>query len=296
MDRPTGLAARTSLLLGVLGASLALTACSSGPSAVAPAPDQGGIVAESAPPTSSVLAEKISIDVASRLEFVRWSEVDDPSQSVSDSTPSRRVMVVTREAETPHADHDGQYAPGMPARAWKVRRFLLRPGDPAGEGSAGRLIREMRVVSTEGGGLAISEEINHVEGVRVEFTPPMYILPGELPLDGEQCVYENIKMVVRPIDRPDRIRAQGIVRHVVCYEADEVVRTPAGLFRAHRIMSRFEADLGGSKIENVTHQWFVPGVGLVAERRHETTKAVGFTIRNNREDWIVRGTSRSGIE
>lgn len=288
--RPHRSAASLPAALGSLCAwtlLLALSGCASAPSAEAPQPSADGAVADSAAPTSRVLAERISVNVSSRSVFDRWR---DAGGRPAADTPSRaQRMVVTREIEPAAADAPEAHTLGMPARAWVVRRFLMNAGETSDDAdAAGTLARQMRIVRTEGGGLAISEEINHTEGVRVEFTPPMYILPAELPLDREECVFEDIKMVVRDADRPDRIKAEGTVRHVVCYEADETIRTPAGSFLAHRISSRFEADMGASRVENVTIQWFVPEVGLIAERRHEITRALGVTIRSNRDEWILR--------
>lgn len=259
-----------------------LAGCSTPGDSAPVEPSESGVVASVGEPSSMVLAEAISVAVASRSEFVPWPAEGQPTAGDSDT-----VMVVTRERQDPEIDatpHEAAMA-GLAPRAWIVRRFLKNQANP--EGSGGKLLREMRLVRTEAGGLAISEEVNHTEGVRVEFTPPMYVLPAELPIGGEQCVYEDIHMVVRPIDQPDRVKAQGTVRHVVCYEADETLRTPAGEYKAHRVMSRFEADLGASKIENVSDQWYVPGIGLVAERRHEQTRALGLLIRNNRDAWVL---------
>ncbi len=262
-----------SILPLLLGLGLALTSglagCASPKQTLPPEPSHDGVVSKTAEPSSGVRAQSISVQVPSRSTFKAWT-----------SKPVDRTLVMTREREVVEPGTDAA------ARAWIIRRFVVDPADP--EGSGGKLTRESRIVVTEGGGIAISRELNYSENVRVEFTPPMSIIPAELRSGGAHTS-GDVRMVVRPLNRPDQIKAQGTVRHSTTYEADETLRTPAGTFETYRLVSRFEADLGASTVENVTYQWFAPDIGMVAERRHEQTRALGLTIRNNREEWVLAG-------
>lgn len=262
---------------------------------------QDDAITESTGPTSKVDASRITNDVSRRVVMVPWiagrgeggagggrGESSTSSSAPSQSSSAERLTIIRQRRDEPNPDGHG-----VAPTSWHVRRFRTSDGTgvtfDAGIATepTPAPIREQHIVLTEGGSIALSSEVNRVEGVVVEFEPPMYVLPARLPLDGQQCVYENIRMVVRPLADRTLERASGKVRHSVCYEADETLRTPAGEFRAHRLVSRFSADLGASKIENVTTQWYVLGVGLIAERRHEQTWALGIRIRNNREGWIA---------
>ncbi len=252
---------------------------------------QDQVITASAGPTSKVDASRITNDVSRRVVMVPWVSVSESGraeQSRASAASGERLTIIRQRRDEPNPDGHG-----VAPVSWYVRRFRTSEGVgvtfDAGIAAAPAPtpVREQRIVLTEGGSISLSSETNRAEGVVVEFEPPMYVLPARLPLDGQQCVYENIRMVVRPLSDPDKERASGKVRHSVCYEADETLRTPAGEFRAHRLVSRFSANLGASKVENVTTQWYVQGVGLIAERRHEQTWALGIRIRNNQEGWIA---------
>ncbi|HPO93117.1 MAG TPA: hypothetical protein PL072_06550 [Phycisphaerales bacterium] len=269
-----GAALRAFALSGLLGAGLCgCRADVSTQSAVGIA-TQDELVSESTPPAGAFEAESISSRAAQRVVLQPWGRNADPSQR----------LTVTRERTT----NDQNEGLNIVRETWVLKR--TRTGGKSDPDKQPE--REQRLVLTEGGSVALSDEINRTEGFKIEFEPPLYVLPAELPASGSPCVFEEVKMTVRPLSDLSRVEASGKVRHSVCYEADETLRSPAGPLRTHRLVSRFSADLGPSKVENITTQWYVEGVGLVAERRHEQTWALGLKIRNNRESWIAAEISK----
>jgi hypothetical protein len=269
------LRAASAALAGTLASALSLAGGCASSGDAGPAP--GGVVVASSSPVSNIEAGRISEHVAERAVFVPWP-AEGPASS-ADSGSTKRMVIIRSRRDDPQADGHGSSP-----TTWLINRTRVEPGAPL---ESAKLEREQKLVLTEGHSVALSQEINHVEKVRVEFEPPMWVLPARLPTDGSQCVFESVRMTVLAIDNPKDIRARGRVKHSVCYEADETLETPAGRFQAHRLVSRFNADLGTSRVENITTQWFVQDVGLVAEQRHEQSWALGVKIRDNRESWIV---------
>lgn len=153
-------------------------------------------------------------------------------------------------------------------------------------GDAGRApVRRQRLSMGDDGAVLLAEEINHAEKVEVVFEPPMVVVPAVLKPGIE--LRQQARMTVHPLGDRSRTRARGAVEQTVAVGAARRVRTPAGEFVALPLTSEFRADLGASRVMNRTETWLAPGVGMVAEQRHERTTALGVPIRNNRESWVV---------
>ena len=88
-----------------------------------------------------------------------------------------------------------------------------------------------------------------------------------------------------------RVEASGKVRHSVCYEADETLRSPRRPLRTHRLVSRSSADLGPSR-SRTSRRSGTSRASASSPRRHEQTWALGLKIRNNRESWIAAEISK----
>lgn len=277
----------------VIAAGLALTASGVGCSSSVTSESKVGqatsdrAVVESAAPSSVVQAERISEHVAERIEYIPWPTEDEIPTAHAATGQSPRLVITRERTDAPEGM---ETTPMEPITSWLVRRYRLGAGDNGTKS----MVREARLVLTEGGSVALSQEKNLIEGVVVDFEPPLWVLPAMLPSGGEACVFESVKMTVHPSDALDKVKASGKVQHTVCYEADETLNTPAGRFRTHRLVSRFEADLGTSRVENITTQWFAPDLGIIAERRHEQTFALGVRIRDNQESWIASKVEGGG--
>jgi hypothetical protein len=138
-----------------------------------------------------------------------------------------------------------------------------------------------------GGNAAIERQVDHDERVDVTFDPPLVVMP-ETMAAGAAPLEQRVRMVVRPLGKPDRIRAQGEAVCVLEYVGEQVVSVPgreAGV-PSRLVRSTLRADLSPSSVVNVTEQWFADGIGLIAERRHERTSVLGVSVRDNREGFV----------
>ncbi len=135
-------------------------------------------------------------------------------------------------------------------------------------------------------GFRIVRSTENADAVFTTFQPPLIAMPASLrPGAGPQR--QECSMVVRPIDHPDRIKAQGKATQEITYEADQAVRTPAGEFFCQRISTSFTATLGPANVRVETHAWYSRGIGLVAEESHEQVWTFGIPLRANREGWAL---------
>lgn len=192
----------------------------------------------------------IAIDTPPEAVFRPWGRESDDRLTITRSTPA-----------------------GSPTQ-WATSRRLAR-------GS----ISEETVEVTPAGDLAIATQSNHRERVLVEFEPPLVVVPAGLKA-GSEPFAQDLSMVVHPIDNRRQVRAKGKARNEIVYQGVQRLETPAGTFdNARKLTSTLTADLPPSKVRNVTEQWFVDGIGLVAERRTERTEVMGLAVRNNAEAW-----------
>jgi hypothetical protein len=203
-------------------------------------------------------AQACSIDVPREARFEPWG---DAAGSLKHS------LVIERTGPAPGETR------------WSVRRLEQR-------GEAPKVVNELFMVLIDGG-VAIERQIDHDERVDVWFDPPLVVMPESMEA-GVAPLEQRVRMVVRPLGKPDRIRAQGEAVSVLEYGGEQVVSVPgreAGV-ASRLVRSTLRADLSPSSVVNVTEQWFADGVGLIAERRHERTSVLGVTVRDNREGFI----------
>lgn len=235
-----------------------------------PAPRPRPATAEAAPPTSEgpLLAERASVRVEPVMTYVPWEE--------SETGPVR--LRVERDPPTEAGAPEGARA------AWRVRRILT-----ARDG-AEQLDADYGYILTDEGAVAISEMIDHAERIEVVFDPPLLVLPAELEVGESQT--QRTRMTVHPMGDRSKTRNAGEVVNEITYEGNERVRTPAlprgrPAWPARHVRSVFMASIGGPQIRNETETWFVDGLGVVSEQRHERTTIFGAAVRNNLERWAL---------
>jgi hypothetical protein len=178
-------------------------------------------------------------------------------------------------------------------RTWTIKGYELDgPPDAARAAVDSGVVTptwERTYTVLPGGGIGLTEQIDRAERVEVVFTPPMLIMPDNLPIHalGSAEMAQDFTMTVHPLGDRSRVKSRGPARTLVRYAADEALRTPAGAFTARRLETTLTADLSPAKVSNTTRQWFVENVGLVKEDDRETTKVLGLSVRNNTSEWTL---------
>jgi hypothetical protein len=210
-------------------------------------------------------ADAASSEVVGRVELLEWQ---------GDGPRVRRRLVVERSG------------PGPGETAWTVRRTLLtRVGGGADEATA---LRADTCTMTAEGAVAVIEEINLEDNVEVVFQPAMVVMPRELTMGTP--FEQTFDMKVYPGGKPrSMLKTSGPATQKI--ELTGLWRVPlAGgtTAEARGVRSEFRADLPPAKVINTSEQWFVDGVGLIAERRHERTTVLGLPIHESYELWVAR--------
>lgn len=88
-----------------------------------------------------------------------------------------------------------------------------------------------------------------------------------------------------PLGDRSHLRTSGRARSEIRYAADQNIRTSLGAFVARRIEGTFTANLTHARVLHLSSDWYVDGVGMVAERQEERTSIFGIPARRNRSAW-----------
>ncbi len=236
-----------------------------------------GAAEVAAEPVWALGDESPGIGFASALE----TSVAVPPRARYLPTGGGRALLVER-----HRPLEGGAGVMLTLERVEVEPTASGGGDVAVEGT--RSVMQMR--ATDGGDLVLVRSVEHADDAITVFDPPMLAMPAQLP-PGETRTQE-LRMVVHPRGRPERIKAQGPARRTVVYEVDQRVRTPAGEFDCRRVRSLLVAELGTARVRVETRQWFAAGAGLVAEESTERVTTLGIPIRSRTEGWALERTGQ----
>lgn len=221
-----------------------------------------------ATPPEPMVADVASVEVVDRVELLAW-ESSGPS--------GRRRMLVERSG------------PEAGQTVWRVDRTLLeRVGGGADERTP---IRSDTYTRAADGSVAITEETNHDENVEVVFEPPMVVMPGRLVAGAP--FEQKFDVRVYPGGKGRKmLKSSGPGSHTIELTGLwRVTLAGGGTVEARGVRSVFRADFNPARVVNTTEQWFVEGVGVIAERRHERTTVFGLPIRESSETWAARSLS-----
>jgi hypothetical protein len=138
------------------------------------------------------------------------------------------------------------------------------------------------------GSIILTREVNHEEKVVVDFEPGLVVYPARISAGGAGALEQRVHMTVHPMRDPAKVQAQGEVKHTIRWEGAEQIQTPRGPVEAMKLVSVFEADLGGPQVLNETQEWLAPGMGAVAKKKMERTTMLGLKVRAKSEWWVVR--------
>jgi hypothetical protein len=219
-------------------------------------------------PAEPIRADAASVEVVHRVELLSW-ESDGPR-------PQRRLLIERDERD-----------PG--AASWTVTRTALqRVGGGNDEASP---LRSDTYVLTPEGHVAIAEEFNRDESVEVVFEPAMVVMPRDLAPGTPFTQDFDVKVYPGGKGRT-MLKSSGPGSHTIELTGLwRVTLAGDGQVEARGVRSVFRADFSPAKVVNTTEQWFVDGVGVIAERRHERTTVFGVPIRESFETWVAREIS-----
>ncbi len=175
-------------------------------------------------------------------------------------------------------------------RSWWVKY------SKSGAGAGALPEREVKMTIDASGYIAEAEEINRAEKVEIVYTPPLVVIPDKLPIQtsGNAAYHQDVKMVVHPLGDRSRTRTSGMAHNEIRYTGDELITTAAGEFTARKLLSTVTADLSAATSVNTTEQWWSDGVGLIFEKDHEITKALGIKVRENNATLMLSAITRPG--
>lgn len=252
---------RSVLLLAICSAAASgPVGCASG-SKETPALESGGawIGAESAP--SSVLT------VRDAYPFVGLQD-DEPVPGVE--VPGADGALISRW-EVLAGEHSGRViraerTPDGP-RTWRVRSVIEETGE----------VLEVRVLRFDEstGSLVLLDTEQTDRGVRVVMRPEPNSMPAELP--AAETVTQEMSLRMPYLKDPRRLRTEGRGVMTLEYDADQTVTVNGKALEARRVREVFTTNVTAAKAVRTINRWFVPGLGMVAERWDEEVRVLGLT-------------------
>lgn len=130
-------------------------------------------------------------------------------------------------------------------------------------------------------GVAMAATHSHRDRAISLFEPPLPIGPAKL---GRSIAIEStVSMTVVDEKDPSRVRQRGTATRRIEWIDDVDIERDGKSAVAHRIETRFVADLDLARAEERATLLFMPGVGFVEERRDESIRALGLFGRTVRQ-------------
>lgn len=238
------------------------------------APATGGNLRRGAPAPADALAKPTP---AAALLAARTALADRPTSTAVATEPGvREILTSTRSI--------------IPTGERLVHKVISRPGPAAADGSDtwipdDRTLQTLHLRTDPDGSLVLLCTTESADNVTTDFEPPMLVLPATMAVG--QTATQTLKMVVRPISDPSRIKTSGDATQTITYEGDERLTVPAGEFATRRVRSVLTATLGQARVVATTITWYADDIGQVAEFREEAVTVLGVRIRHNARTWAA---------
>lgn len=272
-------------MLLVLGGSGLLAGCSSGaPASTAPTPMIRPLM--SASPSVPAPSRAASVAPAATMAHVATA-LDAGKLTVA----AARTLVYDTETDVRiTVNQDALPDCHCAGRSWWVKYSSGGPGGGALPD------REVKMTIDASGYIAEVEEINRVEKIEIVYTPPLVVIPDKLPIQafGNAAYQQDVKMVVHPLGNRAHVRTSGMAHNEIRYAGDELITTAAGEFTARKLQTTLTADLSAATSVNTIEQWWSDGIGLIFEKDHEITKALGIKVRENTSTMMLNTITRPG--
>ncbi len=186
------------------------------------------------------------------------SDQDGPRRVDADTLQplNDRVVLFTDDPEQPD---DGALDVEVEQ---KQQRWHIRVGG----------LYETHLIRESDGSRRAEAELDFEQDVRVEYDPPILVLPAELRI-GEP-VKDETHMVIRD-RRTGRVRQQGPCEVTIELKEFRTVTTPAGPREAWVVKTTRKADLGAADFRVVITEAYVPDAGLVAKHTDRLVRIFG---------------------
>ena len=246
---------RTTLFALPLGAGLALTGCHTTP---APPPSQFGPVR----PAEST----VSLTDARPFLIATSGEASRRFKIVAGDDEGRVRIVQVRA-------HDDQNI--------LVRTSLEDAKDP--------LSVQSFAVSAEGD-LVSWRDTNYAHEVFTEFDPPMIIFPREFDASGAP-ITQSVEFIVHPLADRQKVKQRGKAEVTITLLGRQAIQLPGGEADAIYVQTKLVVDFGPAKVERTTDEWFLPGVGLIADSFDEQIKVLGVTTEHTTQTGVADSVS-----
>lgn len=186
--------------------------------------------------------------------------------------PSERRFLYTRDSETGPVTH---------RIAEAGEDGLTVSWVDAGSGA----VLSSQSLTLAGGAVASAASENPDRDALSRFRPPLVVLSARLAV-GEPF-RQDVEIAVSDPDRPKRIKHRGSGTNVVELVGKAPVALDRGSVVCVVVRTTFEATFGPARVHRVSHRWYEPGVGLIAEHAHEVVRTLGIETENRLETWVV---------
>ncbi len=214
---------------------------------------------------------------------------DDPANAEADRDVPRRVDAdtlqplndrVVRFTDDPDAPDDGALDVELER---KQQRWHIRVGG----------LYETHLIREADGTRRAEAELDFEQNVRVEYDPPILVLPAELRI-GEP-VKDETHMVIRD-RRTGRVRQQGPCEVTIELKEFRTVTTPAGPREAWVVKTTRKADLGVADFRVIITEAYVPDAGLVAKHTDRLVRIFGAIPQREVEHLLLMPPSDKQAE
>jgi hypothetical protein len=135
------------------------------------------------------------------------------------------------------------------------------------------------------GNIVMTASIEHGDRAVTLFEPPMLIVPRVLEPGREYASEFAMRVVDEQTQKKERESGRGA--RTIRYVGDQIIETPAGKFRAHRLEVHFTADLRMAEAEKYTTILVAADSGTVMESRDEQIRILALASRSLRQQLVL---------
>jgi hypothetical protein len=143
------------------------------------------------------------------------------------------------------------------------------------------------------GNLVSWRDVNYAHEVFTEFKPPMVIFPKELA--PARPVTQSLEFIVHPLAERQKVKQRGRAEVTISLVGLQTVQLADGSADAIHVQTKLTVDFGAANVERTTDEWFLPGVGLIADSFDEQIKVLGVTTEHTTQTAVAESVSPSGV-
>jgi len=142
-------------------------------------------------------------------------------------------------------------------------------------------VRQIKLLQDPNGAIRIATETESAESVRVEYDPPLVMLPERLEM--AHPIEQKSRMTVKNMSNGE-VRDQGWCTIQIQLLGRSTVTTPSGIYRAVVVQTQRHIELQMALVQVTSITAYVPGVGQVSQQIHRVTRPLRlFEIEQTEE-------------